>query len=135
MTTSIDIVDEIIASWGSLDSVIATAANGVAAEDKATIREMCEGTTIDADDVAADLLATCREIEIDQCGGGFAIRSQFVGVGGNHSTLNGAEWYQFGRGWVPASNEATLFDSRDDAEAAIQAAQIAGSACVVSVTV
>lgn len=63
----------------------------------------------------------------------YAIRSQFVGVGGNHSTLNGAEWYNVAAGWTPAKDEATTFDSLADAELIVARNGLSGCAVIVAV--
>lgn len=61
----------------------------------------------------------------------FAIRSGAVCVGSVRSADQGSDWYNVNRGWTPARDEATVFDSRDEAEQVLAAESLANAAVVV----
>jgi hypothetical protein len=46
---------------------------------------------------------------------------------------NGTDWYNVDRGWTPASNEASTFETRDEADQVIARESLANAAIVVEI--
>lgn len=63
----------------------------------------------------------------------FAIRSGAVCVGSVRSADQGSDWYNVNRGWTPASNEASTFETRDEADQVIARESLANAAIVVEI--
>jgi hypothetical protein len=58
----------------------------------------------------------------------YAIISSAKMVGTVISMNSGSEWYSESKGWTPASDEATIYESREEAEAVIKAESLGRSA-------
>ena len=63
----------------------------------------------------------------------FAIRSALECLGEIRSMDNGTDWYNVDRGWTPASNEASTFETRDEADQVIARESLANAAIVVEI--
>ncbi len=63
----------------------------------------------------------------------FGIISSAKMVGTVISMNSGSEWYSASKGWTPASDEATVYETREEAEAVIKAESLGRSAGVIEI--